>query len=54
MDLMDENHDALVTNVLEIFYGEGIVISAGSEEEVAPYLGVSSSPSTPSVSNKET
>jgi hypothetical protein len=42
-----DEHTCLASIVLESFYGEGFFLQEASEEEVAPYLGISSAPSTP-------
>jgi hypothetical protein len=46
IDAFDE-HICLASIVLESFHGEGFVPHEASEEEIAPYLGISSSTSTP-------
>ena len=43
-----DEHTCLALGLLENFYGEGFVIHEASDEEVAPYLGISSFPYTPS------
>jgi hypothetical protein len=42
-----DEHTCLASSVLESFHGEGFVPREASEEEIAPYLGISSSPSEP-------
>jgi hypothetical protein len=43
-----DEHTCLASIVLEGFYGEGFVIREASDEEVTPYLGISSFPLAPS------
>jgi hypothetical protein len=38
-----DGHLLLANHVLESFYGEGFVLHEASGEEIAPYLGISSS-----------
>lgn len=42
-----DEHICLASGVLEDFHGEGFNPPEAAEEEVAPYLGISSAPSTP-------
>jgi hypothetical protein len=43
-----DDHTCLAGIVLEGFFGDGFDFQEASEEEIAPYLGVSSFSSTPS------